>query len=242
MLITFLSIWLLLTLGVTVISGFPGLWSLTALVPAFILTTTIQHYKLTHQAKGAPPDPSAPSTRPVVIVMGGLFTFLTAFVAIIFMWAAVQAPKLSLSSQRFIDSPPEELWDKIKDPRDQHLWSIWNLDAEPTGRGSQPEIGRMYRTTFALEEHRLHASAELFLYDPEKRTLAWRISPNAESPIRNLVEKVSIQAEDKNGSLVLYELSYETPSVMSRVASRIGMQGALGRVLDESLERLADLP
>ena len=227
----------------TAIWGFPGLWALPAILPAFIIAATLRHARMPREfvdpaAANAPPPPgSTPPLRPAVIVLGGLFSLVTGGIALILMWAAAAPSTIVITAQARIEAPAAEVWAKVTDIRNRRSWSPWMADAEPIGRGGEAAVGSRYRAMLALDRHQVPAELEVVKLDTNTR-FAWNVVPAGDARLSQILETVTLSADAERVTTVTYELRYEVPTVLARVGERLAVRGSVTRMAEVTVEML----
>ncbi len=233
MLKPFLIILVTLVAACSVIWGFPGVWSLLAVVPAFILGATLQH--LRRPAVGDEPK----RIRPGVLVLGGVFGLGTSMASVLVMWAAVAPEDITITAEIDIAVPPAQIWETLGEPISRPRWHTWMNDVEVTGRGGPPRVGSVYRSMLEVERQPVYASHEITTYEPD-RVFAWTLVPKGGSALEEIHETITL-SPDGDHTRVRYTLGYKVRSVMGRVGERLVIRRSLEKVAERSLELLADL-
>ncbi len=223
-----------LVLVPTALWGFPGLWALTALLPAFIIAATLRHARMPRSYEEGTAQPATPPVRPGVVVLGGLFALVTGAIALVFMWAAAAPSTIVITSSGRIEAPAAEVWDKVLDIPNRRSWSPWMATADPIGRSTDVVVGMRYRATLALDRHQVPAELEVTAVDDEKR-FAWNIVPTGEAQLSALLETVTLAPDGERATQVTYELRYEVPTVLARVGERIAVRGSVERLAEATV-------
>ena len=214
----------------SILWGFPGAWVLLALVPAFILGTTIAHVRA--------PREEGSHIRPGVLVLGGMFGLATGTAAVLFMWAAAASPEIVVKRSQTIAASPATIWKLVVEPGHRGDWETWISDIEPVGRGGPIAVGSRYRSNLHMERMEQLGSHRVTDLEPEAR-LAWTVEPHGgEWRVANVVEKITLTPEGDQ-TRVDYEIRYEVPSVFGRVLERIIVRQSFDNVVETSLQRLA---
>jgi carbon monoxide dehydrogenase subunit G len=230
----------LLVLVPSLLWGFPGLWALPALLPAFIIAATLRHARMprAYEAPRPPaPAPATPPIRPAVVVLGGLFALVTGAVALVFMWAAAAPSTVVIGASTRIEAPRAEVWERVVDVRNRRAWSPWMADAEPIGRGGEIAIGSRFRAMLALDRHQVPAELEVVGLEPQVR-FAWKVVPQGDAKLSHILENVTLTAEGERATRVSYELRYEVPTVLARVGERLAVRGSVERLAEATVEML----
>lgn len=231
----------ILLLVATLAFGFPGVWALLGLVPAFIIGATVAHVRRPRPAPGAPGSelPGA-HVRPGVVVLGGLFGLASGAGTMIVWWAAAASPTISVSAERVVDAPLTRVWGEIVDPYRRTAWDLWIADLEPIGKAATPIVGAEYRSVLRLERIEVPATQTITeLVD--RQTITWAITPQGGSTLENMRQTMTVEARGPESTLVRFTLSYEVPTVMGRVGERIAVRGAVERMTEETLGRLRNV-
>lgn len=243
MLIPFLVLLGLLALVPTILWGFPGPWALTAIVPAFIAAATFRHVRVpkaerqsTPAGPGETPQPG-PVIRPGVVVLGGLFSLVTGAASLILMWAVNAPSTIVISAETIIPADRARVWSVIVDLPKRTDWNPWIAGTEPIGRGGPIAVGSAYRATLALERYTVPGELTVTTFEPEVR-FAWDVKPVAESKVIGMAEAIALVRDDDVTTRVRYQLSYEVPTVLGRVAERIAMRGSVERLAEAIVDQL----
>jgi len=225
-----------LVLVPTLLWGFPGLWALTALLPAFIIAATWRHARMPREYEDGP-RPATPPVRPGVVVLGGLFALVTGGIALTFMWAAAAPSTIVIVSAGRIEAPTAEVWAKVSDIPNRRSWSPWMAGADPIGRSAEVALGMKYRATLALDRHQVPAELEVTAFEDKSR-FAWNIVPTGESQLSSILETVTLVPDGERATKVTYELRYEVPTVLARVGERIAVRGSVERLAEATVNLL----
>lgn len=220
--------------------GFPGLWAIPAILPAFIIAATLRHARMprAYETSTAPsPSPTTPPMRPAVIVLGGLFALVTGAIALILMWAAAAPSTVVIAASTRIEAPSAEVWERVMDVRNRRAWSPWMADAEPIGRGGEIAVGSRFRAMLALDRHQVPAELEVVSLEPRVR-FAWNVIPQGEAQLSHILETVTLTADGERATRVSYELRYEVPTVLARVGERLAVRGSVERLAEATVEML----
>lgn len=241
MLIPFLVLFGLLALVPTILWGFPGPWALTAIIPAFIAAATFRHVRVpkAERAAAAPgePAPAGPVIRPGVVVLGGLFALVTGAASLILMWAVNAPSTIVISAETVIPADRARVWSVVVDLPKRTDWNPWIAGAEPIGRGGPIAVGSAYRATLALERYSVPGELTVTAFEPDVR-FAWQVKPVADSRVDDMTETIALVRDDDVTTRVHYELSYEVPTVLGRVAERIAMRGSVERLAETIVDQL----
>jgi len=229
MLKIFLPVLVVLVLVPTIIWGFPGVWALLALVPAFIIAGTIQHVRRPKHEPGT-------TIRPGVLVLGSLFGLGSGAIAVIFMWAAQAPSTVVIESQRLIDAPVARVWSEVSNPYRRTKWDNWVIDLEPVGDSDVVAVGSQYRTKLNLERHQPYAQQTIHEL-VENQRISWQIDPIGGAELENLLQTIVLEPHG-NQTVVHYQLSFRVDGVLQRVAERIAMHGSAERMTEETLGKL----
>lgn len=225
-----------LVLVPTLIWGFPGLWALTALLPAFIIAATWRHARMPRHFDDDP-KPATPQVRPGVVVLGGLFALVTGTIAVTFMWASAAPSTIIIPQSGRIEAPIAEVWQRVIDIPNRRSWSPWMASADPIGRSAELTLGMKYRATLALDRHQVPAELEVTALD-DKARFAWNIVPTGDSQLSSILETVTLTPDGERATKVTYELRYEVPTVLARVGERIAVRGSVERLAEATVNLL----
>lgn len=236
--VPFVVLLALLVLVPTLLWGFAGPWVLLALVPAAVGALTINHVRIPREERAVSPGGVAgPAVRPGVVVLGGLFTLVTGFAAVLFMWAEPAPPRIAISAERVIAASADRVWARVADVSDRKSWCPWIADADPVGRGGPPQVGSTYRGTLALERFTVPGDLTITAFEPDAR-FAWNVSPSGGSELSNIHETITLIKESDVLTRVRYEIAYEVPTVFGRIGERIAVRGSVERLAETSLDNL----
>lgn len=220
-------------IGITsVLWGFPGVWALIAVIPAFILAATIAHLRR--------PREDGARSRPGVVLLGIVFGLITGAGGVLTMWAAAAPEDIVIAQDWEIPTTREAIWRTLGDPQKRVAWNTWIHGIEPRDKGGPPAVGVSYNVDLFLERGTIRHKFEITAYEPERR-FAWTITPIAgASQLEDMRESITLSDAPGGKTTVHYELAYAVRSVLGRAVERLVIRRSLEKVVDASLVRLGE--
>ncbi|TNF29997.1 MAG: SRPBCC family protein [Deltaproteobacteria bacterium] len=227
------AIVLVVLVGVpTVLWGFPGVWALVALIPAFIIAATAAHLMRPREAGS--------QSRPGVILLGVVFGLITGAGAVLTMWASAAPEEIVIAQDVVVPMPRDAVWRTVGDPMKRPAWNTWIHGIEPKGEGGPPAVGAAYNVDLFLERGTVRHEYELTAYTPEERT-SFTITPLAGvSQIEDMRESITLGDGPDGKTTIHYELRYAVRSVLGRAIERLVIRRSLEKVVEASLARLEE--
>jgi len=214
----------------TLIWGFPGVWTLVAIIPAFILAATIAHFRQPREDGG--------HARPGVILLGALFGLITGAGAVLTMWAAAAPEQIVISRDRVIPTTREAVWRTLGDPSKRPSWDVWIHGLEARDEGGPPAVGSAYNVELFLERGTILHKFVITAFEPERR-FDWTLTPLVGvSQLEDMRESFTLADAPGGETAVHYELTYAVRSVLARAAERLVIRRSLEKVVDASLVKL----
>jgi hypothetical protein len=184
--------------------GWPGVWSLTAALPAILLGLSAAH--IAHARL------SGERLRLGFILMGFFLGSISAIGSTALMRAAAQTPSVTITETRTLNVPPDLVWDFVAEPL---MWTRWDASLGDLESGSTAtEIDARYGSTMLLHAQPI-PTTHVLRTRIEPREVGWEVELQEGTRLRDLRVTLTLEAVGQT-TVATYEVRYEMPEVLVR--------------------------
>ena len=211
----------------TAVWGFPGIYSLLALMPAIIIGGTYTHISNARQKLVE----LRPGVIAIAVILGGLGLVVTGG----FYKAAATPAVKKIQTSVETSVAESQVFEFVKDPVNLSRWNGFYQDVELVGP-ADGSVGSEYNVSLKFENQRVAAKMKVLASDAPN-AFRWTLDFGPQANLHDFVEVVRVNRLDER-TVITHTTEYRVDSIVSRMLNNFVIGDMFEGLSRESLNHL----